>query len=133
METGMASSNVRILIADDDQDLAESLADLLRFHGYDVDLAKDGQDALQRSLAADHDITFMDVRMPVMNGVDSFLAIRKVKPHSRVVMMTGFREAILQQAIDAGAEGPLSKPFPVGDILKLIEDGRLPGSSNNGA
>ena len=120
----MPANTVRILIADDDRDLAESLAELLRLHGYEVDLAENGQDALRRSLAADHDITFMDVRMPVMNGVDSFLAIRRAKPDCRVVMMTGFREPILQQAIEAGAEGPLSKPFPLEDMLKLIEGGR---------
>src|SRR5262249_8734034 len=123
-ENKMVSRTVRVLIVDDDCDLAESLADLLQFHGCEVELAKNGQEALRRSLAADHDITFMDVRMPVMNGVDSFLAIRRAKPNSRVVMMTGFKEPILQQAIEAGAEGPLHKPFPLGDMLKLIEEGR---------
>ena len=63
----------------------------------------------------------MDVRMPVMNGVDSFLAIRKIKPRARIVMMTGFKEPILERAISAGAEGPLHKPFSVDDLLKLVE------------
>ena len=117
----MSAKSIRIMIVDDDQDLAESLGDLLRLNGYEVELAKDGKDALVQAQAQHFDVTFMDVRMPVMNGVDSFLAIRKAKPNSRVVMMTGFKEPILQQAIDAGAEGPLSKPFPLGDMLKLIE------------
>src|SRR5262249_59727068 len=78
----MTSKIVRIMIVDDDQDLAESLGDLLQAHGYDVDLAKDGQDALEHQRAQDFDVTLMDVRMPVMNGVDSFLAIRKRKPQT---------------------------------------------------
>jgi DNA-binding response OmpR family regulator len=98
----MSSKTIRIMIVDDDQDLAESLADLLQVHGYEVDIAKDGQDALEHARGQDFDITLMDVRMPVMNGVDSFLAIRKIKPQ-------------------AGAEGPLHKPFSVDDLLKLVE------------
>jgi two-component system, NtrC family, response regulator HydG len=117
----MTSKTVRIMIVDDDQDLAESLADLLQVHGFDVDIAKDGQDALEHARTQDFDITLMDVRMPVMNGVDSFLAIRKIKPQARIVMMTGFKEPILAKATAAGAEGPLQKPFSPEDMLHVVE------------
>jgi CheY-like chemotaxis protein len=117
----MTSKVIRVMIVDDDQDLAESLADLLQVHGYEVDIAKDGQDAVEHARSQDFDIAFMDVRMPVMNGVDSYFAIKKMKPEARIVMMTGFKEPILERAINAGAEGPLHKPFSVEDMLKLVE------------
>jgi CheY-like chemotaxis protein len=117
----MTSRAVRVMIVDDDQDLAESLADLLQVHGCEVEVAKDGQDAVERARAHDFDVAFMDVRMPVMNGVDSYFAIKKFKPDARIVMMTGFKEPILERAISAGAEGPLHKPFSVEDMLKLVE------------
>jgi len=117
----MTSKIIRVMIVDDDQDLAESLADLLQVHGYEVDIAKDGQDAVEHARSQDFDIAFMDVRMPVMNGVDSYFAIKKMKPEARIVMMTGFKEPILERAISAGAEGPLHKPFSVEDMLKLVE------------
>lgn len=117
----MASKVIRVMIVDDDQDLAESLADLLQVHGYEVDVAKDGRDAVEHARSQDFDIAFMDVRMPVMNGVDSYFAIKKMKPQARIVMMTGFKEPILERAINAGAEGPLHKPFSVEDMLKLVE------------
>ena len=117
----MNTKTVRIMIVDDDQDLAESLADLLKVFGYEVTVATNGKDALQRAEASDFDVTFMDVRMPVMNGVDSCLAIKKIKPQARIVMMTGFKEPILERAISAGAEGPLHKPFSLDDLLKLFE------------
>jgi two-component system response regulator HydG len=117
----MTSKIIRVMIVDDDQDLAESLADLLQVHGYEVDIAKDGQDAVEHARSQDFDIAFMDVRMPVMNGVDSYFAIKKMKPEARIVMMTGFKEPILERAINAGAEGPLHKPFSVEDMLKLVE------------
>jgi two-component system, NtrC family, response regulator HydG len=117
----MTSKTIRIMIVDDDQDLAESLADLLQAHGYDVAVARDGQDALEHARGEDYDMTLMDVRMPVMNGVDSFLAIRKIKPQARIVMMTGFKEPILAKATAAGAEGPLQKPFSPEDMLHVVE------------
>ncbi len=135
----MAVRNARVLIVDDDADLAESLAEILLDHGCEVSIAEHGQEAVERACAQDFDIIFMDVRMPVMNGVDSFFAIRSIKPQARVVMMTGYKERFVERAIQAGAEGPLHKPFTVDDMLALIEsddrakpslqsaDGEIPG------
>jgi two-component system, NtrC family, response regulator HydG len=117
----MSAKSIRIMIVDDDQDLAESLGDLLRLNGYEVELAKDGKDALVQAQAQHFDVTFMDVRMPVMNGVESCLAIKQVKPDARIVMMTGFKEPILEKALGAGAEGPLPKPFNVKNMLDIVK------------
>jgi DNA-binding NtrC family response regulator len=122
----MVSRSKRVLIVDDDTDLAESLAEFLVDRGHQVAVAEDGRDAVSCATAWDFDVIFMDVRMPVMNGVDSFFAITTIKPQARVVMMSGYREAIVDRAIQAGAEGPLYKPFDVEEMLALVEnDGRL--------
>jgi two-component system, NtrC family, response regulator HydG len=113
--------DTNIIIVDDDRDLAESLAELLEVNGYQVEIASNGQEAVERFRHKDYDIAFMDVRMPVMNGVDSFFAIQQMKPQARIVMMTGFKEPILEKAIHAGAEGPLHKPFGIEQMLKLVE------------
>ena len=113
--------STRVLIVDDDADLAESLAEVLSGHGCDVSIAEHGRDAVASVCATEFDIIFMDVRMPVMNGVDSFFAIRSIKPEARVVMMTGFKEKVVERAIQGGAEGPLHKPFTVDNMLALIE------------
>jgi DNA-binding NtrC family response regulator len=112
---------VRVMIVDDDQDLAESLADLLSANGYEVEVAGNGREALEKMQSKDFDVTLMDVRMPVMNGVDSFFAIRAVKPEARVVMMTGFKEPFMERAIAAGALGPLHKPFSVQAMLEAVD------------
>jgi CheY-like chemotaxis protein len=119
----MAVRGTRVLIVDDDADLAESLAEVLLDHGCDVSVADHGQEAVERACAQEFDIIFMDVRMPVMNGVDSFFAIRSIKPQARIVMMTGFKEKFVERAIQAGAEGPLYKPFAIEEMLALIESG----------
>jgi two-component system, NtrC family, response regulator HydG len=112
---------VDVMIVDDDQDLAESLADLLAANGYQVEVANNGKEAVERFREKDYGITFMDVRMPVMNGVDSFFEIRKLKPDAKIVMMTGFKEAIVTKALEAGAIGLLSKPFDIEAMLALVD------------
>jgi DNA-binding response OmpR family regulator len=119
----MIKTGARVLIVDDGADLAESLAEILIDQGCNVSIAEHGQEAVERACAQDFDIIFMDVRMPVMNGVDSFFMIRSIKPQARVVMMTGFKERFVERALQAGAEGPLHKPFAIDEMLALIERG----------
>jgi two-component system response regulator HydG len=114
-------NGVRVMIVDDDQDLAESLADLLSATGYEVEIAGNGREAVEKIRDKDFDVTLMDVRMPVMNGVDSFFAIRKLRPQARVVMMTGYVEPIMDRAIAAGALGPLQKPFSIRAMLEAVD------------
>ena len=114
--------SARVMIVDDDRDLAESLAELIEMHGHKVSIASNGKEALERFHQQDFDVTFMDVRMPVMNGVESCLAIKQVKPDARIVMMTGSREPTsLRPAILAGAEGPLLKPFSIKEMLQIVQ------------
>src|SRR5215813_9162711 len=112
---------LNVMIVDDDQDLAEGLAELLEIHGYSVAVASNGKEAVERFRDRDYDMTFMDVRMPVMNGVDSFFEIRKLKPTAKIVLMTGFKEPIVSRALENGALGLLNKPFAAEAMLKLAE------------
>ncbi len=113
---------LRIFVVDDDRDFAESLADVLEPQGHTVALAFSGEEAVQRFDAEDFDITFMDVRMPGMDGVESFLEIRKMKPGAKVVMMTAYSvEQLLDKAIEEGALGVLRKPFETDDLIKMLD------------
>jgi DNA-binding response OmpR family regulator len=112
-----ANAPIRVLIADDDQDLAKALAKYLERHGHAVTLAADGRQALELFQAQPFDVTFMDVRMPTMNGVDSVLEIRRQWPDAKIVMMTGFREAMVTKALEAGALDVLHKPFELREML----------------
>jgi CheY-like chemotaxis protein len=112
-----AMEHIGVLIVDDDQILANTLAELLRGHDCDVAIASNGREAIERSRERDFDVTFMDVHMPVMNGIDSFLEIRRLKPRARIVIMTAFQEPRMSEALNAGAVGILHKPFRVRDML----------------
>src|SRR5258708_5361763 len=116
------SAQTSILIVDDDRDLAESLADVLEARGYAVELAGSGEEGVARFRQRDFDLVFTDVKLPGMNGVESFFAFRRIKPDAKVVMMTGFSvEQLLVQAIENGALAVLHKPFAIPDILAVLE------------
>jgi two-component system response regulator HydG len=114
--------STKTLLVDDDRNFAKSMAVLLRGYGYDVDVANDGKEAVEKFSRQDYAIAFMDVCMPAMNGVESFFEIRKLRPDANVMLMTAFTvEQILEQAIEAGALGVLSKPLNIGKALEAIE------------
>jgi len=114
--------SLNIFIVDDNKDLAEGMAMLLQIEGHRVTLAYSGEQALKIFKQQDFDITFMDVKMPGMNGVESFFEIRKIKPDAKVMMMTAYSvKELLQQAIDGGAMGVLDKPVEPEKIKKILE------------
>jgi CheY-like chemotaxis protein len=114
-------SGLRIFVVDDDRDFAEGLADVLKLRGHEVDLAFSGEEAVKRVRQQDYDLTFMDVRLPGMNGVESFRTIRRLKPGARVVMMTGYSmPQLLDEALDAGAWAVLQKPFEMEQVLEMV-------------
>ncbi|HEY6334606.1 MAG TPA: response regulator [Alphaproteobacteria bacterium] len=112
----------RIFIVDDDRDHAESVADVLMLHGYSVEVAFTGEDGISRFRAEEFDIVLMDVRLPGMNGVETFFELKKIRPQARVLMMTGFSvEQLVAQAVENGALGVLHKPFAIADLLETLE------------
>lgn len=112
----------RVFVIDDDRDHAESIADVLQIHGYDVELAFSGEAALKRFRETDFDVVFMDVKLPGMNGVETFFEFKKLRPDAKVMMMTGYSlEQLIATAVENGALGVLHKPFAIGDLLDVLE------------
>lgn len=116
-------SHLRIFVVDDDQDFAASLADVLELDGHQVEIAHSGEEAVKAFRKNDYDLTFMDVKLPGRNGVESFLEIRRHKPNARVYMMTGFSvEQLLEEAIAGGAYGVLHKPLDLRRLLDMLKE-----------
>lgn len=113
---------MRIFIVDDDQDHAESVAGVLELNGHAVELALTGEQGIARYRERDFDIVLMDVKLPGLNGVETFFEFKKIRPAARVLMMTGYSvEALVAQAVDNGALGVLHKPFAVDELLETLE------------
>lgn len=112
----------RVLVIDDDRDHAESIADILSMRGHRVETAFSGEQGVEIFRDHDFDIVFMDVKLPGMNGVETFFEFKKIRPSARVMMMTGFSlEQLITQAIEHGALGVLRKPFAIQDLLHVLD------------
>ena len=120
----------RILVADDNVEMARTTADGLAEHGYDTVIAAGGQEALDR-LAAEHfDAVVTDLRMPGIDGLALLAASRRIDPGRPVIVMTAY--SAIDSAIESirqGAYHYLTKPFKLDELRiflsRALEDYRL--------
>lgn len=111
----------RALVVDDDQTMVKTLADVLRFKGWDVATAYSGEAAVQLAWKEPFDVVLMDVKMPGMDGVDAFKAMKQAKPNVRVVLMTAYAaEDRLAEAQQNGVLRVMSKPVDVASLMQLL-------------
>lgn len=117
------SRKLDVLIVDDDVDNALSLGELMEMEGHRPRVVHSGEAAIEAYVHGNFDVSFMDVMMPGLNGVESFLKIRKLHPSAKVYMMTGFSVAeLLKQAMCNGAMGVLTKPTSPQTIVDLVQE-----------
>jgi CheY-like chemotaxis protein len=107
-------SMAKILIAEDERDIRDLVAFTLRFAGYEVFAAANGEEAVEMAPQVNPDLILMDVRMPRMTGYEA-CRIMKLKPELRdipiVFLSAKGQESEIQQGLDVGAEEYLLKPF----------------------
>ena len=109
----------RILLADDDPGVRESLAAALRSDGYFVIPAKDGQEALDMIAVSEVDLVLLDLNMPVKNGWDTFERLTAEHPLLPVIVVTA-RPNQLFTAVGAGVGALLEKPLDIPTLLQTI-------------
>ncbi len=111
----------RILVVDDDAAVRDSLARTLRFEGYQVDTARDGQEALDATRADEPDAMILDVSMPRMDGLQACRRLRGDGLLVPVLMLTA-RDSVGDRVagLDAGADDYLVKPFALQELLARI-------------
>lgn len=114
-----ADRGKRILLADDDPGVRESLAAALRSDGYAVFPAKDGQDALDIVSAAEVDLVLLDLNMPVKNGWDTFERLTAEHPLIPIIIITA-RPNQLFTALNAGVGALLEKPLDIPTLLRTM-------------
>ncbi len=111
----------RILIVDDEPHMRRSLADILTAEGYRVDTAGDGLDAVARCEEEDYDTVLLDLRVPGIDGVETFRRLRRRNPALRVVLMSAYEDpAVKRLCLEEGVLAFLSKPLDIDSLLDLI-------------
>lgn len=112
---------MRILLADDEENLRNILEAMLTHAGYEVTAVKDGQEAVEKALCGSYDVMVFDVMMPNKDGVE---ALREIRSHgiTAPVLLSTAKSAVEDRitGLDAGADDYLIKPYSMGEFLARV-------------
>jgi len=117
----------RILIVDDNETIRDFLTDFLTIHGYQVEVARDGHEALVAYEARPADLVILDIFMPKKDGIETIMALKEAAAPARIIAISGGspyhdKEAALEMAGLLGAEHCFGKPLPSGKLLSAIRE-----------
>ncbi|MEY3341475.1 MAG: hypothetical protein RLZZ269_1386 [Actinomycetota bacterium] len=111
----------RVLVADDDKAVRESLVRALSLEGYTVSSANDGAKALEMIRVGEHDALVLDLMMPAIDGLTVCRVLRSEKNRIPILMLTARSETSDRvQGLDAGADDYLPKPFALEELLARL-------------
>ncbi|MCL5996772.1 MAG: response regulator transcription factor [Chloroflexi bacterium] len=112
---------MRLLIIEDERDLANALAKGLRREGYNIDLACDGEEGLHMGQVNDYDMLILDLNLPRMDGMEVCRRMRAMYPAILILMLTA-RDAPEDRVagLDTGADDYLIKPFHFSELTARI-------------
>jgi CheY-like chemotaxis protein len=117
------NDGLTILIADDNEDLLETFAMILRRRGFFVETAENGLAAVDKYKKHRFDVALMDIVMPEMDGVEAFRRIKEMDPNAAIILMTGYSdEAQLKLARDKGARYIIYKPIKIEQLIEVITE-----------
>ena len=112
-----------LLIVDDDEDMLETLSDILQEKGYRTETAKTGEKAITKAKERLFDIALIDLRLPDVTGIELLRTFRKKHPTMMNIIITG--HSTLQNAVDAlnlGANAYIMKPIDPERLDQVIKE-----------
>lgn len=114
----------RILLVDDNNDLADAFAKLLQVLGQEVRVAYGGPDALEVAPTFDPDLAFIDIAMPGMDGCETAKKLKQLKEfRATLVALTGYgQDDIKRRAKEAGFDMHVVKPISVADLERILKE-----------
>ena len=119
---------LKILLTDDNTEFSLNLKDILEIKGCEVFITNDGFSALDFIMHTKVDLVLMDIKMPEMNGVETFKKMKSIIPDVPVIMLTGFAvEELIQESLQHGVYCCLCKPLDFDELFSTIENALLEG------
>ncbi|UCD57663.1 MAG: response regulator, partial [Candidatus Hydrogenedentota bacterium] len=117
------SGSELILVVDDEESILFLTRDVLETHGYTALLAEGGEEAVEiyKKHNANIDLVILDMVMPKMGGLETFLQLKKLNPKVKAILSTGYSQnGKAQEILDNGARGFLQKPYQVNALLSKV-------------
>jgi two-component system CheB/CheR fusion protein len=122
-DDGRSARGWRVLVVDDNTDVAETTAVLLRLDGHEVVTAHDGPEALEAAAACTPDVVLLDIGLPSMDGYEVARRLRRM-PHleqARLIALTGYgQDKDVHLAQEAGIDVHAFKPVSYDHLMKLV-------------
>jgi two-component system, response regulator, stage 0 sporulation protein F len=114
---------LKILVVDDESDARDLFRDLFTKKGYDVETAAGGIEALDMANKLLPDAILLDIRMPVVDGIEVLSKLKQRNPDISVVMLTayGYDDNLINKALSFGAAGYISKNLPLAQIVHTFQ------------
>src|SRR5678816_4601338 len=112
-----------MLVIDDDKDICLVLSRFLKKNNYEVDVAHNGEEGLKLLRANDYTLILCDYRLPDMNGVETLRKIKLLRPHTAVIIITGYSD--VKTAVETfkyGANDYITKPLYPDELLVTIQE-----------
>ncbi|MCK4863243.1 MAG: response regulator [Dehalococcoidales bacterium] len=117
------SEEPTILVVDDNEDLLETFAMILKRRGFSVETAGNGASAVDKFKEQDFDVTLMDIVMPEMNGLEAFRKIKEMQPKASIILMTAYSdEDLIKTAKNEGVHRVINKPIRIDKLIELINE-----------
>jgi two-component system response regulator HydG len=115
------SGELRILVVDDDPDMVKTLVDIFRSRDYEAEPAHSGSEALRKVKEGHFDCVLSDVRMPNVDGLELYRAIKARQPNLPVVLMTAYAaDRLVKEGLEEGAIACLTKPLDINALLSFF-------------
>ena len=117
-------NGARVLVVDDDEDLCANMKDILNDKGCRASVAYDGNTAIGKVCEENFDVIMLDMKLPPLNGLETYLAIRNIRPNVVVIIITGYLQEmgnLVEQTLQKGAYVLLEKPIDMDDLVLLLE------------
>jgi len=112
--------NIKILVVDDEEVMRSLFTDILQDEGYNVTTVHNGKEALDKVKTEFFDIAFIDVHMPVMDGIKTLQALKEITPKTASVMMDSMPSYVLDESKKQGAVACIGKPFDIREVRSII-------------
>jgi two-component system response regulator HydG len=121
----MKKEGMLIMVVDDDPGTTKTLRSILMMKGHRVGVAATGEEALGMAQKKAYDVIFIDMKLPTIDGLQTYLALKKVDPGIIAVMITAYKEEtapLIERALAESAHSVLFKPFDMDALLKIVDE-----------
>lgn len=121
-KTSVKNGKGKILVMDDEETIRNVVGDILQYLGYSVDLAKDGEEAVNLYSSGPYDAVILDLTIPGgMGGKEAIKRLREIDPDIKAIVSSGYsNDPIMSDYVDYGFKGVIIKPYTISEISNVL-------------